>query len=359
MLRDRHLEGCENTHCVGCQPCPERHCRVCGDEHVTVDGVGTDQTCASCIGEVREDLTLIGVYAARLLGEAIVRGINSQAMVLDGPVARATTYALRLRRIIDGSACTLGAGCPFHGARSHGPTCRGDCRHRSCARINAPCPDAVAFNAANRDEPHPTWVVGTWEMKVRDHLGQPGDDAPTLTEARDYLAGHLTRLAHDPDFPFEQLGDDLEHCREHLESVLHDGDQVEKGAPCQRCKRPVLRTTADDGKVTYRCEHCARDLSETEYRMAVRSDHIANADRLNATDMAERTEVDESTIRRWASRRTTQRRGEKPVIHPPLLRSCGVDGKNRKVYRVSEVERIRDTGGDHRGTTIITTEAAS
>jgi hypothetical protein len=219
---------------------------VCGDEHVTLDRRGTDQTCATCIGKVRDDLGLIG--ATRLLGEAVVRGINSQAMVLDGPVARATTYAIRVRRIIDGSACTLGLTCPFHGTRAHGPTCHRDCAHRSCARINAPCPDAVAFNYANRDEPHPTWVVGTWEMKAREHLGQPGEDSPTLTEARDYLNQHLTHLAHDPDFPFEDLGDDLERCRTHFESVLHDGEQIEKGAPCQRCKRPVLRTTGDDGR---------------------------------------------------------------------------------------------------------------
>ena len=322
---------------------------VCGDEHVTVDGRGNDQTCATCIGAVRSDLALIGTYATQLLGEAIVRGINSQAMVLDGPVARATTYAIRLRRIINGQACTEGRACPYHGTRTHGPTCYGECAHRSCSRINAPCPDAVAFNAANRDEPHPTWVVGTWEMTVREHLDQPGDDAPTLTEARDYINGHLTRLAHDQDFPFEELGRDLKHCREHLESVLHDGEQIEKGAPCERCKRPVLRRTGDDGQVTYRCEHCARDLTEQEYRMAVRAEHIKNADRLNTTDMSERTGVEESTIRRWVYRRTTQRKGEKPVLHPPLLRSCGVDGKNRKVYRVSDVERVRDTGGDHRG----------
>lgn len=322
---------------------------VCGDEHVTVDGRGTDQTCATCIGKVRGDLGLIGVYATKLLGEAIVRGINSQAMVLDGPVARASTYAIRLKRVISGASCTSGRACPYHGTRTHGPTCRDDCAHGSCTRINAPCPDAVAFNAANRDEPHPTWVVGTWEMKTRDHLHQPSNDTPTLTEARDYLNGHLTRLAHDPDFPFEDLGRDLEQCRQHLESVLHAGEQIEKGAPCQRCKRPVLRTTSDNGQVTYRCDHCHHDLSEREYRMAVRSDHIKNADRLNTTDMSERTGVEESTIRRWANQRTTQRKGEKPVTHQPLLRSCGVDGKNRKVYRVREIERIRDTGGDHRG----------
>lgn len=322
---------------------------VCGDEHVTVDGIGSDQTCATCIKNVRDDLGLIGTYAARLLGEAIVRGINSQAMILDGPVARATTYALRVQRILDGSACTLGPACPVHGARTQGPTCPSDCLHRSCARINAPCPDLIAFNTANRDEPHPTWVVGTWEMKIRDHLDQPGQDSPTLTEARGYIYQHLTRLAHDTDFPFEALGDDLKHCREHLESVLHDGEQIEKGAPCNRCKRPVLRTTSDSGQVTYRCDHCHRDLSEHEYRLAVRADHIAAADRLNVTDMAERTGIEESTLRRWVSRRTTQRVGEDPVTHPPLLRSCGVDGKNRKVYRVSEVERVRDTGGDRRG----------
>lgn len=354
VVRDRHLDTCANAHCGGCRPCPERHCRDCGDEHVTVNGIGTDETCAACIKAVRDDLHLIGAYAARLLGEAIVRGINSQAMVLDGPVARATTYALRVNRILDGSACTLGRACPVHGARTHGPTChgyhRGDgCGHRSCARINAPCPDLLAFNATNRDEPHPTWVVGTWEMKIRDHLGQPGQDAPTLTEARVYIDAHLTRLAHDQTFPFNELGSDLKHCREHLETVLHDGEQIEQGAPCNRCKRPVLRITSDTGQVTYRCDHCHRDLTEHEYRLAVRADHIANADRLNTTDMAERTGIDESTLRRWVSRRTTQRTGEDPVTHPPLLRSCGVDGKNRKVYRVSEVERVRDTGGDRRG----------
>lgn len=312
-------------------PCIDRHCRVCRTEHVTHDGRGTDHTCATCLAEARENLRTIWTMSARLLGEAIIRGIHSQAAVLAGPSADPETW--NRRAILVAKAATY---------------------------ADARTPAAAAYDALiedNLDEPHPGWVLRDWEHQARRHLDQGTDARSTLTDARDYLDGHLTRLAHDPAFAFDELASALDRCRKHVESVLHDGEQIERGAPCQRCHKPLERHTQDNGQLHYECTHCHDILSENQYRLAVQAEHLAQADRLNADDMAERTGVPASTIRRWANVRRIQRRGEDPTEYAPLIRSCGVDGKGRKVYRVREVERVRDAGGDTRGRVLARTTA--
>jgi hypothetical protein len=304
------------------QPSIERRCRVCRHTQVTVDGRGTDHTCATCLGEVRTNLTAIWTYSAQLLGEAIVRGIQSQAAVLAGPSADPETWNRRAILVA-----------------------------KAAAYADAHTPAAAALKALiedNLDEPHPGWVLHLWELTIRNHLNQPTDKPRTISDARAYIHGHLTRLAHDPDFPFDELARALDHCRKHVEGVLHDGEQIERGAPCQRCRKPLERRTLDDGRIEYTCTTHGT-LSENQYRLAVQAEHRAQADRLNADDMADRTGIKASTIRSWANVRRIQRRGEDPVEYPPLLRSCGVDSKGRKVYRVSEVLRVLQAGGDTRG----------
>jgi endogenous inhibitor of DNA gyrase (YacG/DUF329 family) len=309
------------TTCRRHDDCPERPCRVCRREHVTHNGHGTDHTCATCLHETRRNLAELGNLAAAMLGEAIIRGLQSQAAVLAGPTADPAKW--HRRAVLIAKAATYA-----------------DAKTPAAARLDALLED-------NRDEPHPGWILRDWERQVRDHLNQTTDDPATLTDARRYLDGHLTRLAHDETFAFEELARDIKACRTHCEAVLHDDEQTERGAPCPTCRRPLERVEAD-GHIWFACDRCATLLHEAAYWRTVREQHIAKADRLNAEDMATRTGVSASSIRTWANERTTGA-GEHQVVHPPLLRSCGVDGKGRKVYRVSEVERVRDSGGDTRG----------
>lgn len=303
VLPQRHVDGCENERCQGCVPCPEAHCCVCGKEHTTLDGVGADLTCGLCLAAVRSDLDQIGSLAARMLEEAIVKGINSTAAMHAGPVADMEAWSNRKVSTLAG-------------------------------RIDP------AWLEDNHDELHPTWVVGTWEMLIREHLDQPSDDKVTLTEARSYLGVHLTRLAHDPEFAFEELARDIRKCRGHLEDVLHDGERETYGAPCLKCEKPLLRDDQDDEE-SWWCQRCKRRSNADQYRLAVRAGYVAKASRLPVVDLAVRVGVTASTLRRWAG---VQRKyvGDEWVESPPLLHWVGRDAQQRKVYNVADAEALRD-----------------
>lgn len=295
MLRT-HQRDCEGAACQGCDPCPEAHCRICGREHVTVDRRGTDQTCASCLGDVRTDLADIYRHAARLLGEAIVRGINSEAAVYAGPAANPENWGRRLLLI----------------------------------GRNGTDKEANAFTDDNRDEPHPTWVVGTWEMLVRDHLEQPSDEQITLSSARDYLDGHLTRLAHDIEFGFEEMAKELRTCRGRLEDLLAEGERAETGAPCPACgARALVKSyggSEDDDRWT--CPKCRQWWTEADYRTKVDGIYLGVADALTASQMQRAHRIPEGSTRAWAAKGEVRRRGR--------------DDQGRTLYDVTDTLRMRD-----------------
>ena len=96
-----------------------------------------------------------------------------------------------------------------------------------------------------------------------------------------------------------------------------------------------------------------------QYRLAVKAAHVAHADRLNVENLATRIGVPASTIRSWASTLRVQVKGKDPIEVQPLIRSCGRDGGNRKVYRVDDALRVRDGGGDRRRSGIVSNEGAA
>lgn len=312
ILPGRHLEDCYGG-CSGCQPCTEPHCRMCGLTHA-------DGACAECLATTRASLHSLARMCGALPEEVEHRGINGEAMMLLGPAADPES--------IGHVQASIAAG-----------------------RLS---PDYL--DAADH-ELHPLFVLGTWDMVWRDALEH---DEPTerltIAAAVDYLDRQMTYMAGFEHVPFEDFSRDLQRCTTHLEAVLHDGEQIEKGAPCLTCRRPVTRSTSDDGEVTYNCERCRRELTANEYRLTVRAAHIAHADRLNVDDLSERIDVPASTIRSWASVLRIQRRGEQAIEHPPLIRSCGRDGRSRKVYRVEDALAVRDSGGDRRRSGIVSNE---
>lgn len=315
-LRGRHDDGCVEAawhaplvwvDCDGCTPCWLNHCANCGMTHVD------DLVCHGCIGDVREDLHAIVKLSADLPAEAESRGVQSEAFHLAGPVANPAAWRQR-------------------GQYGH--------KYPSDARLG---------------EDHPLWVLGTWDMLVTELLGHTRTGRIGIDSAADYLDRNLTDLAQNPDFGFQDLGRELSHCRSHLDLSLHDGEQIEKRAPCLTCKRPLVLDKVGE-RVRYRCTKCRRDLTENEYRLAVRAAHVAHADRLCIDDMADRLSIKASTLRRWANVVRVQRPGSKPIEHPPLIRSCGADTSGRKVYRVADVEAVRDAGGDRRRSGIVSTD---
>lgn len=308
LLRS-HLADCKGV-CDGCQPCPERHCQVCGRAHVTSDGRGEDQTCADCLGATRETLAKITTMSARMLDEATQRGVNTEAAMLAGPAADYETWQRRRRLIVNAAAL----------APERSP------EHRRMVALTSDC----------RDEKHPLWVLGTLDFIVRDHLDQPTDERVTVARSAAYLGGHLTRLAHDPEFDFADMARDLRSCCGYLEDVLSEGEREEKGAPCPTCGRGALvkhygDTAADD---RWTCPRCQQWWTERDYRAKVEGTYVAVADALTASQIATEYRVPEGSVRAWAVHR--------PGEEQPRVRKRGKDAHGLQLYDVADVKAMRD-----------------
>lgn len=283
MVRGEHqAEGCE---CSGCLPCAHSHCRVCRLAH-------SAGTCPECMAEVRENLREIGRMCDALPEEVEHRGVEGEAMMLMGPAAD--------------------------------PEARG----HLLASIRVGRVPADYLEEAD-GELHPLFVLGTWDMLVRDVLEHDeGDAVLTVTSAIDYLDRQLSYLGGFEDLPFEDMARDLRACSAHLERVLHDGEQVDRGAPCMDCRVPLVREwgrleTADG----WRCPRCKEFRTEAEYRLNVAEDHRKSADWLTAADMIERTkqpdrdDLSRGSLTGWASKGLVAKR----------------TSNGRVVYRVSDV----------------------
>lgn len=271
------------------------HGRPCRNE-VTVDGRGSDLVCAWCLGGVRDHLKSIMTMSAALLGEALVRGLNSEAAHLTGPAADPETWDHRRLSAL-------------------------------AARIDPHWLDDQV------DLHHPAWVLGTWERHARDHLAQrvsPGTSRPTLTEAKTYLDGHLTRLAHAADFDFSQLADDVRLCHDHVERVLHLDEHHEVGVDCPSCGQARLRKdygTTEDGD-RWTCPRCHQWWTEHDYRAKVSGTYIAVSPVLTASQISAQYRVPEGSVRGWATRGDVRKRGR--------------DESGRQLYLVEDVLACRD-----------------
>jgi hypothetical protein len=161
-------------------------------------------------------------------------------------------------------------------------------------------------------------VLGSWDMLVTEHYGQlERITRVTITDAAGYLARNLSDLAQDADFAFEELARELRACRSHLEAVLHDGEQVDTGAPCMTCGVPLRREWGKLVKADgWRCPRCRAFSTEDQYRFAVAHLHREEATHLTAGEMEIRTGVTASTVRAWASKgRVAKRRDSERTVY--------------------------------------------
>lgn len=263
IVPHRHAFGCNDETCSGCQPCEEPHCRVCGRVHAL-------GACAECLADCRSNLREIGRLCGSLPSEVEHRGVEGEAMMLLGP--------------------------------STDPEAWG---HREASAKAGRIPADYLDDA--RDEMHPLFVLGTWDMVYRDALEHDEADRVTLTSALDYLDRNLSYFGAYEHVPFEDMARDLRRCVGHLEQVLHDGEQIDEGVPCMTCERPLVRVWGDgkrgDG---WECKRCREWSTEAQYRFAVKADYIASAEWLTDVDMAVRF-VDDgvlpTNVRSWASDR--------------------------------------------------------
>lgn len=279
-----HLRDCTDGACTGCRPCSEDHCELDGrcSNHVQHDaGI---YTCPRCIGRTRRTVRKIVERYAELPAEVEAKGVDSEALNLHGPAASAEQLAARRR---------FDAG-------------RGWCDF----------PRTIAAD----DPHHPYAVLGRWDMAIRESYGPPTDLFVTVSRAADYLTGPVVeRFAHTQEF--EDFARDMARCLAHLESVLSDSREPEKGAPCPTCrderpeeKAPRLRKRYG-AEVTGRNDtwHCpvnpAHWWSDADYRARVDGDYLRHATTLTASQIHAVYHVKPGALRKAAEREPGLRRG--------------------------------------------------
>lgn len=292
VLPGRHDADCPGEACGGCLPCTEPHCSVCRRVHVE------GRTCAECKATTREALHDVARMCAALPAEVEHRGTEGEAMMLLGPAADPEAIGHM-------EASVLAGRVP---------------------------PDYLEH--ANH-ELHPLFVLGSWDAVWRDALehGEPmernarGKLVPvrvTIAGAVTYIDQQLTYMADHEHVPFEDFARDVRRCRTHMESVLHDGEQVDRGAPCMTCNVPLERTWGKDESADgWRCPRCRQTSTEDQYRFAIAHLHRDSAAWLTDRDMEIRTGVKAGTVRVWAQRGDVERKRD----------------QGRTVYAVADVER--------------------
>ena len=266
VIPNRHEADCSGD-CAGCQVCTESHCRICRRAHV-------EGACAECLAETRESLHEIGRLCNALPAEVRNRGVEGEAMMLLGP-----------------SADPEAAG------------------HLEASVLAGRIPADYIDHADN--ELHPLFLLGTWDMTWRDALEH---DEPTerltVRAAIAYLDQQMTYMAGFEYVPFEDFARDVRRCVGHLEAVLHDGEQHDKGAPCMNCGALLERAWdfAGKGRDGWQCPRCKQSSTEDQYRFAVAHLHREEATHLTDRDMEIRTGVRAGTVREWARRGHVEKR---------------------------------------------------
>lgn len=266
---------------LGCLPCPETHCIVCGKAHAKA-------ACTGCLDAARSDLKAIGDLCASLPAEAAVKGVQSEAMMLLGPVADPEAWRQTAMSAVRGWLCKCIQ------------------RRQLCPSLfGKTCPDeAYLDDNLDMDETHPLFVLAGWEQVWRDYLDHPTDEPVSVQSAARYLDMQMGYMSERLERPFDDFARDLRTCRAHLEDVLRDGIREERGAPCVQCGKHMVRT--DDH---WECRGCHRKVTEAEYRFAVGVAYKAVAPALTAADLFDRTGVKASVIRVWGSRYPEIKRG--------------------------------------------------
>lgn len=197
------------------------------------------------------------------------------------------------------------------------------------------------------DEHHPLSVLGWWEMALREDYGPATNKRITVASAADYLDRMLHRLANDPAQDFPLFAREVATCRAHMEAVLHDSRQPERGAPCPNCPQPAPRLSKryDDEDRTgasdrWTCPACGSWWSEADYRLRVGARYVEHADRLTAQQLADRLRVPIGTIRSWASPTRVSIDGAR-TEEPPKLKAVGRTESGQKLYPVAVAESLR------------------
>lgn len=295
VLPGRHVEDCEGD-CAGCSPCPLAHCLGCYREH-------HDHVCPGCLADVRETLGEIGRLCDALPEEVEVKGVDSEAFNLLGPAADPEAVG-----------------------------------HMRASVAVGRVPSDWLESADH--ELHPLQVCGTWMEAYLEAFDHDEPARITVESALSYLTRNLEHIGTEDDIPFRDFRRDLSACRTHLERVLHDGEQVETGAPCMTCEKPLLRVFGGqelpwkyrDGsrplapEDVWACRKCQEWRDEESYGLNVAQAHRDNADWLTAAEIEFLCDLKPATLRKRVERGDLISRRD----------------SGRTVYRVDQIPEVLD-----------------
>lgn len=302
MLRNRHHKDCNTSGCEGCTPCEERHCSMdfCTGRHLDQS---ENQACAQCQGRVRTDVSRILALcrSEMVVEELLERGPRSQAAWLVGPTAGVISWH---RKEDEALAGKLPKG----------------------------------WLEDNQHEYHPAWVLGCWDLVVRQHYGHDIENGVTIKAAAAYLDGLLTEIARDPGLDFSILARDMHRTVTMLELVLPVDRGPQTGAPCPTCERPLVKiyepvdTTGD--KDRWHCKTCKTWRTVEEYDLFVDSVYLGNASALTASQIHAQYGVAEGTVYRWGLPSSDTNGNEVP----PKVRKRGRNDLGLQLYDVADVK---------------------
>lgn len=315
-VRNRHEDDCPATNwhpplappeCAGCQECARPHCLIQwhGDRGDCL--THAESVCPACLGKVREHIDeIVRLSGMPLLEQVIRKGSpDTEAADLLGPVADQGQWRSRIEQgVIHDPEATLGGN-------------------------------------------HPLWVLGRWDMLVTEHLGHRRTRKVKIRSAGRYLDTNLTWLAVDPSFDIALFAREIAECRQHLERVLQEGEQVETGAPCMECGGTLRRVWQGDPlpwkhrddshppapEDCWACSRCKVWRDDRKYRLNVSDLHTGEAAWLTSGAMEIRTGVRAGTVREWARRIESAFRTREPLVRK---RRHG----GRTEYAVEDVERV-------------------
>lgn len=366
VLNLEHHRDCNLSGCPGCLPCEPRwgHCRRCRHAHLDADHPAT---CATCVGQVRQDILTIGDHITEAHDQHVHRAISSIAFMLTAPAGNYEAGMFVHQSAMSGRLCR----CRTRGL----PVCLGDippvqgprcelliCSHRTCYAIRRPptCPDVrFILEELRLDEMHPFTVFGAWELHWRHLLDLELDrddivEHTTWSSAR-FILEHLTQMAqaHAEESDFGQLAAEVAASRRWLEDVLRLDDRPDRGVQCPVCgKSDLIKVydTTDEGAEEYdearfakvyndlwTCTNdaCGQVWTEAEYREKVQGIYVQKADRLTASQLRETYRVPEGSTRGWAAKGLVKKRGK--------------DLSGRQLYDVADTLRQRDRTANLQG----------
>jgi hypothetical protein len=173
-------------------------------------------TCPRCIGRTRQDIRAIVLRAPELTPEALVGGVDSEAANLAGPASDPRGWS---ERVVAMSSHLL--------------------TWESLGRITERQYLHARATMEDHDELHPYNVLTRWHLMLAEDYGHPLPDVMTLSDSAAYLERILPRLAQDEAQDFPLFAREIRKVRSHLEAVLRDSTQPQRGAPCPTCAQKI------------------------------------------------------------------------------------------------------------------------